>query len=197
MDSASALPLTRRHVLHGAVLAGLAAVPDPWRFVTSAADAGCAPPAGHHQAPGRCRCGRSRRRTRPVWRFAGHRAGTPPGEGVRPHRHPRSREPDRGRALAIDAHGTGVPAIGEQPVPGDMYGQRVRGARPSCGHPAGRGRVHRVLPGAAVRVCGGGPVPRQRPGGDPRHGAGPPQSARPGPRPSPRSASVRTVPSGT
>lgn len=199
MDSASALPLTRRHVLHGAVLAGLAAVPGPERFVTPAADAGCAPPAGFptqvelYQA--RYENWANMIHADPIWACAPRTAdevaevvtwAAGNGYRVRPRGYAHGWSPltittgttcdtrivlldttrhltavdaagagvvraqcgasldtvleflqargygltatpapgslTVGGALAIDAHGTGVPAVGEEPVPGDTYG---------------------------------------------------------------------------
>jgi FAD/FMN-containing dehydrogenase len=201
MDPASALPLTRRQVLQGTVLAGLAAVPDPGRFVASAAgaDAGCAPPAGFptqvelYQVTYENWAGTIH--AEPIWACAPRTAdevaevvtwaaGT--GYRVRPRGYAHGWSPltitagttcdtrivlldttryltavdvagagavraqcgasldtvleflqargygltatpapgslTVGGALAIDAHGTGVPAAGEHPVPGDAYG---------------------------------------------------------------------------
>ena len=193
MDPASAVPLTRREVLHGTVLAGLAAVPVP------AGPPGCAPPPGF---PTHVELRRSRyenwagtTRAEPIWACAPRTAdevaevvtwAAGAGYRVRPRGYAHGWSPltvtpgttcdtraalldttghltdvdlpapgvvraqcgasldtvleflqargygltaapapgdlTVGGALAIDAHGTGIPAAGEQPVPGDMYG---------------------------------------------------------------------------
>ena len=199
MDPASVPPLTRRHVLHGAVLAGLAAVPVPARSAGSPAGAGCAPLAGFPTQVELRQVGYENWagtiRAEPIWACAPRTAdevaevvtwAAGAGFRIRPLGYAHGWSPltitagttcdtrivlldttrhltavdaagagvvraqcgasldtvleflqargygltatpapgslTVGGALAIDAHGTGVPAAGEEPVPGDMYG---------------------------------------------------------------------------
>lgn len=199
MDPASAIPLTRRHLLHGTALAGLAAVAVPGPAAARAAGAGCAPlpgfPAGVPVYRADYENWAGATRAHQLWACAPRTAAEvaevvtwAAGHGyrIRPRGYAHGWSPltitagttcdtrvvlldttrhltavdlagpgavraqcgasldtvleflqaggygltatpapgnlTVGGALAIDAHGTGVPAAGEQPVPGDTYG---------------------------------------------------------------------------